>query len=256
MSPIIYGALVASGAAQVFRYVNHQKVAILAYHGIHAGESDPLGNFDGLHLHVRRFERQMRYLAKHCRVVPIQRCLDGPSKPHRVVVTFDDAYGSIYKYAFPILKSLGLPATVFIPTDFLLGDKLMWWDRLRLAIRYTRARTVTVSYDHNCREFRVLSRQEKEASLRQLHALLSTLSEEERETTIHGLETRVEVDAAADRALYGPVTHPQIWEMAAYGISFQSHGTSHTSFCRMSVEQMWRQATESKARLEALLGQG
>ncbi|GAB4367426.1 MAG: hypothetical protein Kow00128_11870 [Deltaproteobacteria bacterium] len=36
-----------------------------------------------------------------------------------VVITFDDAYRSVYENAFPILKKYCYTATIFVPTDFL-----------------------------------------------------------------------------------------------------------------------------------------
>lgn len=41
--------------------------------------------------------------------------IDIPEKP--IVVTFDDGYLSNYEIAFPILKELNIPATIFIVTD-------------------------------------------------------------------------------------------------------------------------------------------
>ncbi len=39
--------------------------------------------------------------------------------PGRVMaVTFDDAYASIAEHAYPLLARLGVPGTVFVPTDF------------------------------------------------------------------------------------------------------------------------------------------
>jgi peptidoglycan/xylan/chitin deacetylase (PgdA/CDA1 family) len=48
--------------------------------------------------------------------------------PGRVVaVTFDDAYRSVIELALPILSRLGLPGTVFAPTDFIGTEKPMSW---------------------------------------------------------------------------------------------------------------------------------
>lgn len=41
-----------------------------------------------------------------------------PSGARRFAVTFDDAYRSVLELGFPILSALGVPATVFVPTDF------------------------------------------------------------------------------------------------------------------------------------------
>lgn len=44
-----------------------------------------------------------------------------------VVVSFDDAFASVFDLAYPILSSLGLPATVFAPTSFMsCRQPLMW----------------------------------------------------------------------------------------------------------------------------------
>jgi peptidoglycan/xylan/chitin deacetylase (PgdA/CDA1 family) len=45
-----------------------------------------------------------------------------------VAVTFDDAYRSVFVHAFPILEELGLPGTVFAPTDYIGQGRAMCWD--------------------------------------------------------------------------------------------------------------------------------
>lgn len=44
------------------------------------------------------------------------------------VVTFDDGYESVYLNAFPILKELGIPATVFVATKYLDGQDPFFFD--------------------------------------------------------------------------------------------------------------------------------
>ncbi|MEO7658758.1 MAG: polysaccharide deacetylase family protein, partial [Pyrinomonadaceae bacterium] len=46
------------------------------------------------------------------------------------VLTFDDGYLDFYEQAFPVLNELGLPATVFLPTDYIGGDKPLAHDRI------------------------------------------------------------------------------------------------------------------------------
>jgi peptidoglycan/xylan/chitin deacetylase (PgdA/CDA1 family) len=48
-----------------------------------------------------------------------------------LVVTFDDAFLSVLTLAFPILKELGLPGTVFAVTDFEQSSKPLAWEGIK-----------------------------------------------------------------------------------------------------------------------------
>jgi len=54
-----------------------------------------------------------------------------PLPQRAVVVTFDDGYESFYRQAFPVLKKYGLPATVFVYTDFLGGGDALTWPQMQ-----------------------------------------------------------------------------------------------------------------------------
>lgn len=51
----------------------------------------------------------------------------GERSRRTLVVTFDDAFESVHRLAHPILRRLGLPATVFVPTRQALRDEPMAW---------------------------------------------------------------------------------------------------------------------------------
>ena len=56
-----------------------------------------------------------------------------PIKDRSVVITIDDAYSSVYKYAWPIFKKHNLPFTLFISTD-VIDNKTpgyMSWEEIR-----------------------------------------------------------------------------------------------------------------------------
>lgn len=76
-----------------------------------------------------RFHRQLSgLLSRGYRAWPLSRALacreSGEPIPSRTfVVTFDDGYENLYYHAWPILKSLRVPATVFVATGYLDADR-------------------------------------------------------------------------------------------------------------------------------------
>lgn len=116
-------------------------VGILTYHRIAPripGFPFPLHNVT-----PQRFHRQVSgLLARGYQVWPLRRILEyrdgGQDIPRRtIVVTFDDGYESVYLNAWPILRALNVPATVFVSTAFLDSSKPFPFDEwgIRFASR-------------------------------------------------------------------------------------------------------------------------
>src|SRR5690606_28687144 len=96
------------------------------------------------------FAEQMRYLANRFRVVSVDEVLAAYRGEERlpqraVLITFDDAYRDVGEVAWPILRRMRLPATVFVPTACTGGRCTFWWDRLHQAISSTSLRTLDVT---------------------------------------------------------------------------------------------------------------
>jgi peptidoglycan/xylan/chitin deacetylase (PgdA/CDA1 family) len=98
------------------------RVLVLCYHAVSEGWPAPLA------VHPRRLERQLAFLVERgYRGRTFHDAIEGGSGEKTLVVTFDDAYASIRRHAFPILSGLGLPATVFVPTAFAGSREPMSW---------------------------------------------------------------------------------------------------------------------------------
>ena len=65
-------------------------------------------------------KRGFRFISLGQLVAEIQTY--GTEQPNSVVITFDDGWLDNYEFAAPILKKLGLPATVFVTTAHLPGN--------------------------------------------------------------------------------------------------------------------------------------
>lgn len=67
-----------------------------------------------------RLRSQLRYLLRRgYRPLTLSAALVEPDGGRSFVVTFDDGYRSILDRALPVLGELGVPATVFVPTDLI-----------------------------------------------------------------------------------------------------------------------------------------
>jgi peptidoglycan/xylan/chitin deacetylase (PgdA/CDA1 family) len=108
----------------------YQIVPILAYHRFGHQASK-------MEVPVEEFAEQLQYLADNdyrvVRLRDIEEFLAGKGAlPSRaVVITMDDGYASTYKYAFPLLKQHGFPATLFVYTDFIGARDALSWAQMR-----------------------------------------------------------------------------------------------------------------------------
>jgi peptidoglycan/xylan/chitin deacetylase (PgdA/CDA1 family) len=97
-------------------------VLVLCYHAV-----SPTWAAD-LSVTPERLQHQLRRLLSHgYRGATFAQALTAPSARRLVVVTFDDAYRSVFELALPILARLGLPGTVFVPTAFAGSEQPMAW---------------------------------------------------------------------------------------------------------------------------------
>ncbi len=82
-----------------------------------------------------RFRQQLEgLLAAGYRFLPLGDVVDHSSRggklPARAaVVTFDDGFANVYQHAFPVLKELSVPATVFLVTGFIGSAEPFPFDR-------------------------------------------------------------------------------------------------------------------------------
>ena len=116
---------------------------ILTYHRVDDPARTPDLNPRLVSATPAAFEKQMRHLATNYRVVSAIDVLEAvefgrPLPPRAVLITFDDAYHDFAEIAWPILRGLELPVTLFVPTAYPdHPERAFWWDRLHRAFMRT-----------------------------------------------------------------------------------------------------------------------
>jgi peptidoglycan/xylan/chitin deacetylase (PgdA/CDA1 family) len=71
----------------------------------------------------------------------VRRCAAGDLPPRAVALTFDDGYASVIDAAWPLLHERCLPATLFVVSGYLAGDRRFPWDVQAATRHHTRLST-------------------------------------------------------------------------------------------------------------------
>lgn len=95
--------------------------------------------------HAAEFQRQLRYMRREFRVVPLPVLVARLEDPKAnvdgmVALTFDDGLRSNVDVAYPLLRSLGLPATFFVCPGLIEHGRWLWTHEMRCRLRWIQPR--------------------------------------------------------------------------------------------------------------------
>jgi len=98
------------------------EIPVINYHKI-----EPESDIGITTRHPDRFERDLQLLATEgFQTITFQEYASGITLPEKpLLITFDDAYDSVYDHAFPQMTEYGFKAVVFVPTDY-IGQTNNW----------------------------------------------------------------------------------------------------------------------------------
>lgn len=133
-----FGRLVAR--AEAWDDPEPARLRVLTYHRVDRPEARPDLNPRLISATPPGFAAQMEEIARRFQVLPLTALLaalrgEAPLPPRPLLLTFDDAYVDFETHAWPVMRRLGLPVTLFVPTAYPdRPERGFWWDRLHRAI--------------------------------------------------------------------------------------------------------------------------
>lgn len=253
-----------SGLARAFLSfgpVSRGSLTMLAYHRVlDLGDEDGFaGDPELVSASTADFEWQMRFLGRHFQPTTFRRVLEltaagMPLPPRSLVVTFDDGHADNYLNAFPILRATGVPATIFLSTDYIDSSAPFWFDLVARRFHGAPAGVVelrTVPFTASLGDVR--SRRD---ATERLLAQLKRVKNAARLACLAELEARLPF-ARSGLEHGGPhcMTWAQVREMSAAGIEFGSHTLSHPILTQLGDEDLRRELHESRAIIRRETGQ-
>lgn len=238
------------------------QVMILGYHQI----ADDIANAEreaipGMVISTHTFRRQMEFVRERYAVLSLDEAgavLRGETSTERpaVVITFDDGYRSVYDQAWPVLRELGLPATVFlntgpIGTNQMLDHDLLYWFARQAKLLGLSLRVPLVKAGFNLREVVEIT---SEVDTQQLceHLIYQPLAR--RQAILFQLREFLGEPEPAEISDFTLLDWEQIHELAAGGITFGAHTVNHPVLTLETPETVDSEIAEARHSLETQLG--
>lgn len=224
------------------------RLCILNYHRILAAP-DPLLKDEPS---VTAFRWQMELLADCFNVMSLPEALaaltSGNVPPRAVCITFDDGYRSVHDLALPVLRRLGLPATVFVSTGYLSGRN-MWNDRIVEAVQYYAGDWLDLT-EFGLGSYPMRTIDERATSLDNLTEAFKYLPPETRQDFVQRLHILIG-EPKSDCLMLTP---DMVRNLDAHGIEIGAHTISHPILAGLDDDTAQEEIRGSKRDLEAMLG--
>jgi peptidoglycan/xylan/chitin deacetylase (PgdA/CDA1 family) len=199
------------------------------------------------------FAARMAHIARHYRVLTVEelaeRLQEGRVPRNALALTFDDGYRDNLTHAAPILKRLGLSATVFLVTGHIDAPQALWFDRLAMAFKTAAARRVALG------DGRLLSLGtvgERLTGLDVALAHLKRVSDEERSASVERLIAALHPNFERPKRLM--LSWDEVDTLRRLGFSIGAHTVTHPILSRLSSDRAWDEIHGSKAAIEKALG--
>ena len=262
-------ALMLPGALQFHRRRQGEggrRVAIFYSHRVYLSDEQPIYQ---LGIEHRLFRRQMIDLQRFYRFVPLLDALDqagqGRDGEDLACLTFDDGYRDNYTVAHPILRELGIPATIFLVAGLIGTTQRFWFDELKVIVETAPGPSLRVPGVIGGDELDLRDVAHRRAALTELLRRMKECEDRTRRVAVRELVQLHQgfVAAEGSRNTSAPVPEPDrdallSWEevrvMEEEGARFGSHTLSHPLLSRISDEGTLRaELNESREILSARL---
>lgn len=241
------------GAYHVARFLTRSEPRILMYHRF--SEDRKPG-----YVSAQTFRDQLSHIKKYYHPI---RLNDLPEKffknkvvpSNAIIITVDDGYRDFHDIAWPILRELDVPATLFATTGFVNGDLWLWPDQVTWLLKRAPQSTNMVC---ELNEFRISSReagQSYEATWSSLISYLLSISDEQKHLSLSCLAERwgVELPSVAPDH-FQACSWDQLASMENEGLDVGGHTITHPSLGRVSPEQAWQEIYGCREALDNRLG--
>ena len=219
------------------------KAVVLMYHRVlSAAERARTASHPGYIVSDGTFARHMAVLKRRFTVLSerqfVQHLDDAtPFQDSSCLITFDDGWQDNLTHALPGLRAHGLPATIYLPVNFIGARRMFWREALTHVLleavsRWRRGdaereRLRIVLHEHGLDQVLAITDADPRAAVIEAVQQQAHRRMDDNGALVDALQRELSIDLATLDTTDGFLTWDAVREMAASGLTFGAHGTEH-----------------------------
>ncbi len=228
---------------------------VLRYHALTEGTAEVSYATPEICLPVAAFEAQMVFVRRAYTVVSLDELVEalhgGRALPPRALaITFDDGFADNHRLGLPVLRRLGLPATVYVATGGVDADAPLWTAAVRALVLAARGDELRVP---GLPALTLAAPGRRGSTVRVLTRALVPLSATERADRLAATAAAAGVDLR--RELAGVMLGwDQVRELAGSGWTIGAHTVHHINVALADPAEAEREIVASRDAIAAAIG--
>jgi len=254
----LFSASGVTSLARQFFTPHNNALPILAYHRVKSVAEDYPFDSELISATPKDFLWQMQHIKTRYDVLRLKDLADyfsghlpWPKRP--LVITFDDGFDDNYLNAFPVLKQLDIPATIFLATNYIGTETVYWFDLVVLCLKHLPRPLLLETATHKIQLDPQISLPKQQ---REFFQLLKSVSNETRLEILGQLFAAVELPSDDNLLRQSrAMSWEQVSEMSASGlVDFGSHTLTHPALNQLSDSALHQELQQSKLIIEKNTG--
>ncbi len=134
------------------------QLAVFLFHGVIERVNAAVRNYTGKHLEAARFRSIVESLTRAGQALSMDEVVEHWTArralpPRAFAISFDDGFENNFSVAVPILRELRVPATFYVTTSFVEGNRMSWVDRIERCLETVPAGAVQLPWHGSPRPF-------------------------------------------------------------------------------------------------------
>jgi peptidoglycan/xylan/chitin deacetylase (PgdA/CDA1 family) len=227
---------------------------ILGYYRVSDKEEDSLKTV----ITLKHFKKQMCYLKKNYNVISLRELVEKvetyqPLPRRSIAITFDNGYKNIYFSVSPVLKELNIPATVFLVTDYVDTENLLWFDEIIELIETSPLKEIVLKFENFEETYNLVNMYSKNKLTSRLLEITRATDFRERKRYIYELKILLQANKVINSEKVLLNWH-EIREMSNNNIDFGSHGRTYTELDALNAADLESEIYSSKKTIEQNVG--